>query len=214
MRSEAGRTAAAFEEAVRAVGLRSFEPRVSPMRTEDALELNARYADLVLVGKPDPSNPSCTLGHDGLSMLLQRIGRPVLAVPTSTVERSVGRRPLVAWSATREARRAVDDAMPILKKAERVDVLVVNARPGRDGHGDLPGADLALLLARQGVEVEARDESTTIDVGSALLSRAADLGSDLIVMGAYGHAYLREWLFGGVTDTMLRSTPVPVLMSH
>lgn len=94
--------------------------------------------------------------------------------------------------------------------------MVFNAQRQYGVHGELPGADIALLLARHGVNVDVlRQETPTgLDVGNALLSLAADLGIDLLVMGAYGHMRWREVLLGGVTHTILKSMTVPVLMSH
>jgi nucleotide-binding universal stress UspA family protein len=83
------------------------------------------------------------------------------------------------------------------------------------GHGALPGADISRHLARHGVKAAVEQTvSADLSVGDVLLSRAADLGADLLVMGAYGHSRLREMVLGGVTRTLLRSMTIPVLMSH
>ncbi len=121
---------------------------------------------------------------------------------------------MVAWNATRESVRAVVDALPLLKQASAVEVVVFNADRATGEHGQEPGADIGLYLARHGVKVTVHDDVTAIDVGNSLLSRAADWGSDLIVMGAYGHSRLRQMFLGGVSDTVIKSSPVPVLMSH
>jgi nucleotide-binding universal stress UspA family protein len=127
----------------------------------------------------------------------------------------IGRRALVAWNASREAARALNDAIPLLEDAENVTVLSVNPKRGIRGEGDLPAADIALHLARHGMKAEASYVvAEDIGVGDALLSRAADLGSDLIVMGGYGHSRLREIVLGGATRTVLRHMTVPVLLSH
>jgi nucleotide-binding universal stress UspA family protein len=142
-------------------------------------------------------------------------GRPVLIVPYAGHFDNVGRRVLIAWNATREAARAVSDAMPLLTSAELVTVLTIDPREGPHGHGELPGADIALHLARHGVKAQIeRTVSAGMPVGEVLLSRVADLGADLIVMGAYGHSRAREVLLGGATRSVLRSMTVPVLMSH
>ncbi len=123
----------------------------------------------------------------------------------------VGRRVLVAWNGSREATRALHDALPVLDRAERVIVLSVD--PG--DHRHLPGADIATLLARHGVRAEANETSSDdIEVGDAVLPRAADLGADLLVMGAYGRSHVREWAMGGVTRNLLKHMTLPVLMSH
>jgi nucleotide-binding universal stress UspA family protein len=99
--------------------------------------------------------------------------------------------------------------------AEVVTVLTIDAREGPQGHGALPGADISLHLARHGVKAEIEHTvSADLPVGEVLLSRAADLGADLLVMGSYGHSRARELLLGGATRTLLRSMTIPVLMSH
>ena len=101
------------------------------------------------------------------------------------------------------------------KRAAQVDVVAFEpARSGAD-HGEEPGADIALYLARHGVKVTvSRVDAPDLDVGNQLLSRAFDLSADLIVMGAWGHSRLRELILGGVTRTLLESMTVPVLMAH
>ena len=122
---------------------------------------------------------------------------------------------MIAWNASREAARAVKNAMPFLERAEAVDVVTFHPHTGRDAHGELPGADIALHLARHGIQVDVqRLDCDDIDVGNALLSHAADRGSDLLVMGCYGHSRLREWVLGGATRTILQSMTVPIVMAH
>jgi nucleotide-binding universal stress UspA family protein len=120
---------------------------------------------------------------------------------------------MIAWDAGREAARAVHDALPVLERAKSVVVLVIN--PRRGNHGAEPGADIALHLARHGIKVEAQNtEVKDLSVADALLSRLADQGIDLLVMGAYGHSRLRELVVGGVTRQLFQQMTVPVLMSH
>jgi nucleotide-binding universal stress UspA family protein len=120
---------------------------------------------------------------------------------------------LLAWNASREATRATTDALPFLKAADKV--VVAPVKPDRAAHGEAPGTDIGLYLSRHGVRVEvAAIQGTDLDAGNALLSRAADLSIDLIVMGGYGHSRMSELILGGVTRTMLESMTVPVLMSH
>ncbi|MBV8576692.1 MAG: universal stress protein, partial [Acetobacteraceae bacterium] len=177
--------------------------------------LHARYADLAILGQLDPDRVETELIRPRPEQVALASGCPVLIVPYAGHFDKLGRRVLIAWSATREAARAVKDAMPFLTSAELVTVLTIDPREGPHGHGELPGADIALHLARHGVKAQIeRTVSAGVPVGEALLSRAADLGVDLIVMGAYGHSRAREVLLGGATRSVLRSMTVPVLMSH
>jgi len=122
---------------------------------------------------------------------------------------------MLCWNASRECARAAADALPFLQAAEQVIVLVIDPEVSADRHGQEPGADVALWLARHGVKVAVqRDVAADAEVGEIILSRAADHGVDLIVMGIYGHSRLREMMLGGVSRTLLSSMTVPVLMSH
>ena len=177
--------------------------------------LHARYADLVIVGQVDPTVGGGPSGRALPERLLIGVGRPILVVPYVGAFRTVGDRVLVAWNASREATRAVNDALPILQRASQVTVLAVNPRGGVSGDGDVPGADLALHLSRHGVNAEASwITAEDIEVAVMLLSRACDLQADLIVMGGYGHSRVREIVLGGATREILRTMTVPTLMSH
>jgi nucleotide-binding universal stress UspA family protein len=178
--------------------------------------LHACYADLTIVGQSNPQEPSDYRYRDGtLVATVMTSGRPVLAVPFVGDFLTLGERVLVAWNASREAARAVNDALPLLVQAKLVTILAVNPRLGIGGHGDVPAADIALHLARHGVKAEAAHTvGGDIPDGQALLSYAADSSADLIVAGAYGHSRAREMVFGGVTRTLLREMTVPVFFSH
>jgi nucleotide-binding universal stress UspA family protein len=177
-----------------------------------AVRLSARYADLVVAGQPEADDEGELRGlADELTL---SAGRPVLFVPYAGQFPKVGERVLVAWDGGREAARAVSDALPFLQRAKAVEVTVFD--PERSyRHGQEPGADIGLYLSRHGVKVQvARQSGAAFDVGSQILSRAADISADLIVMGAYGHARVRELVLGGVTRSLLEAMTVPVLMSH
>jgi nucleotide-binding universal stress UspA family protein len=194
----------------------SFETRTDRVlytAVAEALSTNARYADLAILGQADPDDavaPSYLPEEVALAS-----GRPSLVVPYIGPAPTVGQRVTVAWNASREAARAVNDALPILKRAQAVDVVTVNPSDAPFGHGEEPGADIALHLARHSIKVEVRRiETRDLDVANTILSHIADRGSDLLVMGAYGHSRLRELVLGGVTRTILREMTVPVLMAH
>jgi nucleotide-binding universal stress UspA family protein len=180
------------------------------------MALHARYADLTVLGQVNPYEPHDGVGRDATVVAtVMSSGRPVLVVPFAGDFQTVGDRVLVAWNASREAARAVNDALPLLEKASMVTVLAVNPRHGIGGHGDVPAADIALHLARHGVRAEASHTvANDIPDGEALLSYAADIGADMIVAGAYGHSRAREMVFGGVTRTLLEEMTVPVFLSH
>ena len=174
--------------------------------------LHARYADLVVLGQPDSENGGEVDAQVPEDVVLSA-GRPALVVPYIGAGEEIGKRVLIAWDGGREAARAVNDALPLLEKAEFVAVLVVN--PSQGAHGEEPGADIALHLARHGIAVEAQHiEVRDLSTGNALLSRLADEAIDLLVMGAYGHSRLREMVLGGVTREVFQQMTVPVLMSH
>jgi len=202
---------AQFEDIVRRHGIRS-EWRSLPYLSSE-VAVHAYYADWVVIARPQ--SPGHTAGLPGLAeSLVLSSGRPIIVFPPGGKVSQV-RRILVAWNATRESIRAVADAMPLLVKAEAVEVLVVDHQRHPEGHGQEPGADIALHLARHGALVEVRRLSSGgKDVGRLLLSQAATFGADLLVMGAYGHTQLREWMFGGVTRTVLYEAGLPVLMSR
>jgi nucleotide-binding universal stress UspA family protein len=200
---------ALFEDIVRRQGIGSEWRSLSALGNDVAG--HARYADVTVIARSDPGE---AVGRSGLvESLVLTSGRPIILFPPGGAVSRI-RRIVVGWNAGREAIRAVADALPLLVRAEAVEVLVVD--PQRfPGHGQEPGADIAHHLARHGAQVEVRRLSSgREDVGRLLLSRAHAFGADLLVMGAYGHSHLSEWMFGGVTRTALREATLPVLMSR
>ncbi len=199
-----------FTKAAEAAGV-AFEWRAIEGLPYDRVVFDAHYSDLVVIGQPAPGDERAP-GTVGLpDELVLSSGRPVLTVPCAGRFPEIGRRILVAWNGTREAARAVQDAMPLLRRADEVAVFGVNT--ARAEH--IPGADIATHLARHGVCP--RVESTVakdIAVSDALLGAVSDLGYDMLVMGAYGHSRMRELALGGVTREILQHMTVPALMSH
>lgn len=209
LRRKASAAQGAFAAAAERGGC-AYEWRCVEGYTDQALIEQARYTDLLIVAQAQEGGlQSADAAIDDRVILGS--GRPVLVIPYIGTQAPPGRRVLVAWDASREAVRAVGDALPLLQRAAHVTVLAVNP-PEQE---EVAAADICLHLARHGVSAEASQTvAKHLDVGDALLSRAADLGVDLIVMGAYGHSRLRETVFGGVTRHLLRHMTVPVLMSH
>lgn len=197
-----------FDERVKRYGLAAAEWRSPPLDAIGAMRVSARYADLLVIGQSDPE----TLADYSPGELLLAAGRPVLVVPYAGRFSSIGKRVLIAWNASPEAARAVTDALPLLERAQHVEVVAFD--PTIDGHGEEPSADISLYLARHGVKATAAQQHAGIDVGEQILSRAADADADLIVMGAYGHSRTRELVLGGATQTVLGAMTVPVFFSH
>src|SRR5208282_1790981 len=137
-------------------------------------------------------------------------GRPVIVVPYIQKGPLKLDRVMVCWDGSRPAARAIADAMPLLEKAGRVEVVIVANERGKQD--EIAGADMGQHLARHGLKVEVeRIVGGDIDVADALLSHAADCSADFIVMGGYGHSRLREFVLGGVTRGILGSMTAPVL---
>lgn len=205
---------ARFERAVAGTPLTSFESRMESGDPGAALIRHAPYADLLVLGQGERGKESLTTPRELPETAVLNSGCPTLLVPYAGDFPQMGRRIMFLWSATREAARALRDALPLLRAADEVRVVVFDARPGSGGHGESPGSDIGLYLARHGVKVTVNREVSTSDVGNAALSLAADVGTDLIVMGGYGHSRLRELVMGGTSRTILEAMTVPVLMSH
>lgn len=176
------------------------------------LGLCARHADVSVVARPTKSNSDSA--HAILEGVLFSSGRPVFVVPPEWKGGEIGRTLLIAWKPTREAARSVADGADLITSAKKVGIVTVEAGPGA-GYGEQPGADLAAHLAFRG----AKPEVFNLDAGGrtetkAMLDQAMAIGADLIVMGGYGRSRVSEWIFGGVTREILKTSTVPVLISH
>lgn len=214
-----GRTALkAFEASVAAAGVESFESRLLDDDVAGGITLQARYADLSVIGQFDPDHATPGLLPEFPGSVVLGSPGPVLVLPYAGGfdEGFSGRfrRPLVAWDGSLQASRAIHGALPLLAGAGQAEILIFNPDASANGHGQEPGADLALYLARHQIGVNVTQRHIDGDAGEALLSAAADFDADLIVMGAYGHARWREIVLGGVTRTVLQSMTAPVLMAH
>jgi len=204
---------ARFDEAARRSGV-SYEHRIalaSLAGAADQFGMIARRFDLAVVGQsePDTAMPEELIVEGALF----ESGRPVLIVPYIEKAGLTLGRVMVCWDASRNAARAVADAMPFLKRAKAAEIVIVaSERPKSD---EIPGADIGQHLARHGLKVEVkRIVAADTDVASTLLSHAADSSADLLVMGGYGHSRLREYILGGATRGILSAMTLPVLMSH
>ncbi len=206
---QADKAREAFESAADGAGVRS-EWRQETGLANRLLAQHGLYMDLIVASQPE-NGRSGTRSQSFPGELALSSGRPVIAIPYAGDHAGFGKRALIAWNGSREASRALHDALPFLMRAESVVVLAVD--PPDEAH--IPGADISAHLAHHGVPVEARHSiAPDIAVGDELLNMASNLGSDLIVMGAYGRSRLREAVFGGATQHILGHMTVPVLMSH
>jgi nucleotide-binding universal stress UspA family protein len=202
-----------FDETTRRVGL-SAESRLQTASPAEAASMFGRIAhrfDLAVVAQ---AAPEMLPGRDLIiEAALFESGRPVLVVPYIQRDGLMLDRVMVCWDGSRNAARAVGDAMPLLRRAKAVEVVIVAGEAAKSD--ELPGADIAHHLARHGLKVELqRIVSPTVDVANTILSHAADAGTDFIVMGGYGHSRMRELVLGGATRGILASMTVPTLMSH
>ncbi|MDE2362685.1 MAG: universal stress protein [Hyphomicrobiales bacterium] len=170
----------------------------------------ARNFDLTVVVQPEgPDQSASGLLIEGV---LFHSGRPLLALPY--IHRGPAKlgRVIVAWDGGAAAARAVSCAMPILKRAGRVEVVtMIN---GQRATTDLPGFDITRNLARHGISAELKTLPRGDDVGALILSYAADENADMLIMGGYGHSRLREFVLGGATRTILASMTLPVFIAH
>ena len=189
--------------------VKNVEWRGQPVWSSVLIPQEARAADLIVIG-PGPGRWDFADSQDpGVTILL--VGRPVLFVPRN-IHLLDARRIVVAWKDTREARRAVRDALPFLRNAERVEIAEVNEQslrvPG-------PSDDVADYLIRHGVVVGTKAYlKVEGPVANEIIRFAQEAKADLIVAGGYGYSRLGEWAFGGVTRGLLASTPVCCLFSH
>jgi nucleotide-binding universal stress UspA family protein len=181
-----------------------------------AVTLRSHAADLVVLGQADPDNPLPEVGRTMVEDLLMTAGRPLLIIPYAGQFEAIGSNTLVGWTATREAARAVHDALPLLAPSAKVTVLSVQSSKPPPDVKMLPSVEIAEHLARHGLDVSAARTvvSDGLSPADALLDYASDISADLLVVGGYGHSRTREMILGGVTRDLLRHMTVPVLMSH
>ncbi len=215
LRDQAERAADRFRAECRAAGVASCEAIVDESDPAASLVRHAHCSDLTLLTQADPAAP----GHRTMQGMVEQVllysARPTLILPYAGRSDSIGSHVMVAWDDSRESARAVSDALPLLRLAERVEVVGWNEAGAIEANA--LRARLKALhrwLLRQGVAADVGIEPTGIGIAEAMLSRAADLGTDLIVMGAYGHARWAERVLGGATRGLLAAMTVPVLMSH
>ncbi|MFO1088730.1 MAG: universal stress protein [Hyphomicrobiales bacterium] len=180
----------------------------------DGVVLHGHAADLLVVGQVD-ADSEAGVELDFVERVVMESGRPVLVVPLDWKRGAIGTNVVVGWNGSREAVRAAFDALPLLQQAETVHLVWVDPQKEVEPSGNLPGAEIATALARHGVKATVEPLPTPgLNPGEALLTRTLDHGADLLVMGAYGHSRMREFVFGGATRFVLKRMSVPTLLSH
>lgn len=175
---------------------------------------SARQVDLAIIGQPRDGDP--LIGQYALvERCLFASGRPVIIVPAAPDKVELNGTIVAAWDGSAEAARAFNDALTFLKPARRVVLLIAAGAEDEDGQAEPPADDMIAHLARHGVAVDLiRVPAGEGDIGRLLLSKAKELGAEMIVMGAFHHSRWREFILGGVTLTMLEEATVPLFMAH
>jgi nucleotide-binding universal stress UspA family protein len=200
-----------FETATTGAGI-SHDWRDDDGDPAEQIGFHGRYTDIVVLGQVPPDQSDGRTPRDFPAIATMNSGRPTLAIPYAGEHGTTIKRAMLCWNATREASRALHDSLMILQPGARIDVLCVDAEDGQDR---LPGAEIAAHLTRHGFEAVAHHlASGDLSASETILSASAEMDSELIIMGAYGHARIREIALGGVTRSLMEHMPVPVLMAH
>ncbi len=184
---------------------------VAPGNVGDTFGRIARRYDLSVIRQAEPNKT----GQEGLIVegALFESGRPVIVVPYVQTQGAKFDRVMVGWDGSRTAARAIGDAIPLLKGAKMIEVFTVAT--GSAKNPEVSMADIGRHLSRHGLNVEVKRIATEdINVPDAILSHAADISADFMVIGGYGHSRLREFVLGGVTRSILSAMTLPTLMSN
>jgi len=203
-----------FTALVKETRVTSVETRLMDDDAVGGMTQQARYADLVVVGQFDPTCGVPGVMADFPESVAMNSVRPVLIMPHTRKFSTLPKKIVVAWDASMTATRAIINALPLLNRSSRTDIVIFNPTVNPETHGEQPGADIALYLSRHGINVNVICCDTRVNEGEALLSYCADENMDLVVMGGYGHTRFREIVLGGATREILLSMTIPVLMTH
>ncbi len=183
---------------------------------DQALAQHARYSDLIIMSKTPREEARRSLAPNLPESVVMAAGRPVLLLPNAGPINSIGERILYCWDQRREAARAFTDAAPMLKSCQELVVLEVDRDQAQFNSRDLHDDDFTNYCISLGYPTPRHivQHSDGLGVGHIILNTASDYSSDLIVMGAYGHSRMRQWVMGGASRTLLESMTVPVLMAQ
>ena len=215
LRNHGHAACANFDSACRNAGLRSYETVSEQADRVKSLVRLAHCSDLVVLSHADPGEASFPQAGNLVADVVLGSARPTIVLPDAGQFGAIPSRVIVAWDDSREAARAVADALPLLRRAHRVQIVTWVDWSEAD-HASWQERQRAVQqwLTRQGVSAVLHLQRQEIGLTEAMLSHAADFEADLIVMGAYGHPRWTERVLGGATRDMLDSMTVPVLMSH
>ena len=214
LRDHAEQATQRFRDACRAAGVKSFEVVVDESDKAPSVVRHAHCSDLTVLSQADPTARGHRVAQAFVEQVVLYSARPTLILPYAGSFETVGRNAMVAWDDSREAARALSDALPLLRQAEHVQIVSWSESPDSENNLRQRLDALSKWLMWQGVSASVRVETTDIDIADAMLSHAADSNTDLLVMGAYGHARWSERVLGGATRGLLAAMTVPVLMSH
>ncbi len=195
---------------------RYFQPDYSGRQTLWQVFTRILQAGHLRILSQDEAATDTATGYTFSEQLLFVTGRPVVFVPGDGPFDTLGRHVVVAWNSSRASARAVNDALPLIERAERVTVLAVNPADFVDRYGALPPERMVEHLRRHGATAEGvwLKDIPARSIGDVLQTEAHKLGADLLVAGAFGHPKLWEKLLGGVTHDLLANMTLPVLMSY
>jgi nucleotide-binding universal stress UspA family protein len=215
-RKRAVEALANFEQFARKFKVPSIETRLEENETARGVSLQARCCDLVVVGQYDPYDSGSSTKANFAETVILESGVPVLVVPFAHIPDGVAKRIVVSWNGSREAARAAHYALPLLRRAEHVEVAVFDPDVLPTTYRAVPGKDILEWLGRHGITASVTRQATSadVDIANALLALANDRLADLLVMGCYGHSRFRELVMGGVSREILGSMTLPVLMAH
>lgn len=204
-----------FLELAQEMGVRS-QWRAPQGDAEESLAIHARFCDLVVMSKTENFEGTSAFRLHLPESVVMAAGRPVLMLPNHGNFETIGKRVLYCWDQKRESARALTDAAPFLKQCESLTVLEIDRDEKLNQTRDLRENDITDYCASIGYPKAQHlvRESAGFGVGNIILNTATDIAADLIVMGAYGHSRMRQWIMGGATSTLLSSMTVPVLLAN
>lgn len=214
LRRDADAALTSFVAAVREQGFDGCEARLVDDDVGAGLALQARYADLVIAGQATPGTATPPVPGDLVASLLLRGGRPVLVAPHAGCSPSLQGTALIGWDGSVAALRAIVGALPLLRLMRHATVVAIDDGGPCPRMAEDPCVAMAGYLRRHGIDVHIGRRSGPHRVADTLLDEATRRHAGLLVIGGYGHAHVREVLLGGVTETVLRTASLPVLLAH